>query len=739
MTKFALEGKMTKFALQLTCAVGAVMAYAGAAEAAPANPEASRATPNDAANAREPSSSSDTELGEIIVTATKRAENVQSIPMSINAFSGERLEESGAVDVRDVQFLSAGVHVTTASGVAKITIRGVSEAFSARTSESGVAMNRDGVYLADRRERRIAFFDVERVEVLRGPQGTLYGRNATGGAVNIITKGPTDEPQGGISATLGNYNLIETEGFFSGPIIEDKLSGRLAFQTRDNTGYTPNVFNGERHDKFDVAALRGKLRYEPTDNFRLDLAADFATDNSSFIAVQSKRDPNVPLNGQLLGGAVTPGGRAVNLNNDIFERNRHRGIAAKAEWDIGGVTLTSLTSFQRHDLNYALDFDGTTANAGWQYNNENGKYTSQELVLTSQGVSDLKWVLGVYYYGAEDSFASDTFVPALIKFSSDQNGDAYAVFGEASYTFLNRITLTLGGRYSYEEKSINTQIKLPTVTLRENLADNWSSFTPKAALTYTMNDAVNVYATVSRGFKAGGFNNAVLQGQAYEPEKVTNYEVGVKSSLLDKRLIANVSIFNMDYKNLQSFIRRLNPQTGVEGNFVLNAGAARIKGVELELQARATKRLFLDANVAYLDAKYVSFPDAIDGTQGSIVVNVSGNRMPSAPEWAANLGTTYTIPVGSWGSAKLRGDWNYKGKTFFSPFQDDLRSQGSFSLFNARLTFEDSAGKFSVAAWVKNITDNLVAVERNASGKNVPIYTTYLPPRTYGVTIGYKF
>ncbi len=693
-------------------------------------------------------------LGEIIVTATRREARLQDIPMSINAFGSDQLEERGVESVHDMQFLAAGLQIDNSVGITRITIRGIGNNQVNEGSESGVAVHRDGVFLSERPEQGTSFFDVERIEILRGPQGTLYGRNATGGSVNIITKAPTRYFEAGGSLTYGNYDLVETEGYASGPLIGDELMARFAFKTRTHDGFTPNIFDGRRLDNGDLASVRGKLRYEPTSSFRLDLVADYNRDDSVRGFVAERNSTGQPLAHELgadgvLGtpdDGILPSGRAVNYNDENLNEREWWGLSAKAEWDLGGVTLGSTTAYRKAHYSQSSDLDGgdlsRLLSEALTYDAEQ---ISQEITLSSSGDAELQWVLGAYYFHADRSLILPIPLPplgtTLLGEVDDLPIDTYAVFGEANYPVLDRLTLTIGARYNYERKSIDQSSTIFGVTSSEQLEDSWNSFTPKAALTYEFSDAVTAYATVGKGFKAGGFNTGTLQGRSFEPEKVTNYEVGLKSLLLDGRLRSSISLFHMDYRNLQVEVRRDNGQGAVLLS-IDNAATATIRGIELEIEARPTEHLSLDGNVSYLDAKFDRWPDAINNLQGNAPVDVSGNRLPSSPKWAANLGVSYAIPIGIWGSATLRGEYSYKSRTFFRPFEEMDLSQEPFGLFNARLTFEDADGRWSIASWIKNLTDEVAAAGMTQFGSSLsgrPRAVILHPPRTYGVTVGYRF
>lgn len=735
-----MNGKSIKLALMAGVACVSLASQASAQDAA-APATGTTAQPGSAQDA-----ASDTAIGEIVVTATRRSERLRDIPVSIAAFGGAQLQQSGVFDITQLDRLAAGVQVATAyGGYQRITVRGIGSQQVMPGGNPSVAVHRDGVYLQANSDFGLGFFDVERIEVLRGPQGTLYGRNATGGAVNVITGEPTSEFKAGGTVTLGNYNLVETEGYAAGPIVGEELTGRIAFKTRKDDGFVRNIFNGDAYNGSDFAGARGKLRFEPNPGFSIELSADFNRDNAVALPYFTRARTGNPLPFENSGGILPP---PPNVNLDYPNRKHATiwGTLATIEADLGGVDLKSLTAFRKYKLNTMLDTDGQSQDLSHSATIENLKQISQELTLSSPAGQDFKWVAGVFYFHLDtDGYRSLAFPQrgtAQINIIPSLKGDAYAVFGEASYPVLPALTLTVGGRFSYEKKSIFQTQGFAGTFITENLKETWKDFSPKASLLYKVSDAVNAYATVSKGFKGGAFNGYALQGRAVQPEKVINYEIGLKNSFFGGRLKANLSAFYMDYTNLQVSIYQTNPLTGASTAALANAATARIKGVEFDFDARPVEGLTIYGNASYLDAKFKSWPNAIDPARGGATFDVSGNQLPYAPEWSANIGASYAIPVGEWGSATLLGEYSYRSRTYFSAFEDNFLSQAGYGLVNARLTFEDADKHWQLAVWGKNLGDKLAineALENYSAitGQRATLFP--IAPRTYGVTIGYKF
>ncbi len=701
----------------------------------------------------EDSKSARIQIDEVIVTATRREESLQDTPMSINAFSANQLAQSGVVDIVDLQFLSAGLQIDDSQGQIRVNMRGIgTNAVLTPLVETGVAMHRDGVYLSSQYDQAMGFFDIERIEVLRGPQGNLYGRNATGGSINVITKAPTESFEAGVKVGIGNYDLIESTGYLSGPIIENKLLGRLAVSTRNRDGFTPNYVNGDDYDDEDYVALRGKLQYSVTDDFTIDLTAEYARDNSVPISVITRHDQSSPLLGETLTGVLLPTTERI-LVQDVARANdrEFRGISAKLTWDIpNGMTFTSLTSYRDMDRLYHQDVDKTAADISDSVAPGNTDQFSQEFVVSSADDQSWQWLVGASYLWYEtdnhsvfpiNTLDANLDILETTKFDilNTREVEAYAVFGEASYDFTDKLAFIVGGRYSYEE-NVNADIRASPSLRDIEKDDNWSSFSPKLAITYAFTNDLNGYATISQGFRAGDVPTDQLA--AVDPEKVINYEAGIKSSLYDGRVMANLSLFYMDYSDLQVEQRNVDPITNLLIFSTANAAESTIQGFEFETQVHATDSFSIDGNVAYLDATYEEWPGALDPARGNNPFDVSGNRMSDVPEWVANWGFNYTVPAGDWGSATFRGEYSYKSDVFFTPFENERLSEDSFSILNARLTFRDAEEKWQVAAWIKNITDEEVTSHQFTLFSGLfgdRRFLNYLPPRTYGLTFDCHF
>ncbi|MYE12709.1 MAG: TonB-dependent receptor [Gammaproteobacteria bacterium] len=689
-------------------------------------------------------------IEEIVVTASKRESNLQDLPLSINAFGSERLEDSGVQNIEAVQYLAAGIKIGDYLGQSIVTMRGIGVQQLAAGAATGSAVHVDGVYRSSRYDTSRPYFDMERIEVLRGPQGTLYGRNATGGTINVITRAPTEEFEIGGRATVGNYNLVQTEGHLSGPIAGSVL-GRFAFKTTNRDGFTKNLFNGKRWNDADQMSFRGKLEYRASDRLTLLLTADRSTDDSVQVAHLERFAPDRPTvieltyPGAYLPTALAATRRVVNHDAPTSQTVDTEGVSVRVDLDLGIATLTSLTAWRHVDYNGKFDIDYTNANAAffrnWPVDNET---LSQEFNLVSASGGAVDWVIGAFYFVEDIYTIIDLRGGRGIDYvlgAPRIDTDAWAVFADGTYRINDSLDLTVGARYSSEDKELEEFLSIPLFRIMntDELAERYSSFTPKIALTWHVRDNVSLYATIARGFKSGGFNSFLMQGSGFDPEEVTNYEIGMKSILADGRLSLNWSLFSMDYEDLQVFqVVMLPGVVGTSTNIVTNAGQSDIDGIELEILAEPVDGLTIDLNASYLDATYGEL--WLPTIYADSTVNVEGNHLVGAPKWAYNVGVARSFPVGAWGTGAVRVEYSWQDQVYFRPHNEERISMDDYGLVNLRVTFRDAAGRWTYTLFGANLTDELIVAYQNlTTGDNFPIQNAFTPPRTYGLSIGANF
>lgn len=720
----------------------------------------------------EPSPEAETDaasgLGDIVVTAQRRAENVQSTAVAISAFSADTLEAKSIINPQDLATISPSIQAAAFQGDLQVHIRGIGVQTVTGGFDSSVALHLDGVYLARSPAAISGLTDVERVEVLRGPQGTLYGRNATGGSINFITKGPTDEWTGNAAVTVGNYRTINAFAAVGGPIVTDKLEFRLALQTSNHSGYS--TFYGEsannapaaerpsfgaenRHDYFG----RLKLLFKPTDGVSLLLTGDYykADDRAVVYHFFNNGYQNSPIFSSLQSqGDVTPFYSRRQFGSvQPYNKPEYWGLSGKLSIDVGDHTLTSLTAYRRTNPISYDDISGGTVFLINQLKSERDRQFSQEIQISSPGTGPLQYVIGGYYFDETNDIRNEYFinyVDTLFGIPEDPsccnlylNGQvrtkAYAAFGQLTYEIADSLKLILGGRYSREKRGGSNDVHFDQVPAFTNIANfdpvTFSAFTPKFGIEYRVSPEAFLYATASKGFKSGGFNVGSTQNDPFRPETIWSYEAGAKLDLLDRRLRVNIAGFWYDYSDLQ--VQDVKDQ----GVIIRNAATARLKGIEVETVAEITPSLRADANFAWLDARFRGY-DTVNLKAPQLgVQDLSGNRLPKSPEFRVQLGLEKTFDLGSGGELRIRGDAAWQDRQYFTAFNEPFVSQPSYWWLKSRVTYKPDNGGWSLSAYIDNIAD--VRVIANAStGADIDGSRTFgnmAPPRTYGATASYAF
>lgn len=702
-------------------------------------------------------------IGEIIVTATKRATNLQTTSLGITALAGDDLAARQATNLDSLASLAPSVNFGQTTGNARIAIRGIGYDNISVGNESRTAFHVDGVYISRPTAQLSSLYDIERIEIVRGPQGILYGRNATGGAVNIITRTPTGTTEGYVELTGGNYNLIKLNAAVSGP-LSDTLSARVATEMVHRGGYGRNTTLGVDIDNQETQAVRGQLRFEPVDTVRMTLSSDYFHEDDRaygfhFLGIGAPPDSATGFAGVIPRGIAAGGTVASNPRDsasDIMPFNRREiwGIALTTEFSIGAVDVTSVSGYRSSDTEIMTDLD-TTSTPITAYNQfEKSEHLSQEVRFA--GVYDRgDWMFGVYYFNEDLHGVSrfsvtppfiaagpTAFIAQGIANNGYQKTEAFAVFANGSLELTDHVTARAGIRYSTEKKSVREASRVdfstpwpPFLPLPSNLVTNskkWDDVSPSITLEYKPNRDLFFYATYSKGFKSGAFNLGTGQ-PAVQPETINDWEGGVRAEWFDGKLRTNISAFLYDYKNLQVTIVRNTLL------FIENAASAKIKGLEGEVKISPTDRFSIEGNLSLLNAKYKAYSSADAARPDLGVLDLSGNKLNQAPNYAFNLAANYQIPT-SVGDFELRGEGRWSDKYYFTQFNREYVANPSFAMFNAFLTWKGNSGLYSTI-FVRNIANKrVVAAEFVSSGLVGNVLAGSLqPPRTYGATIGYKF
>lgn len=676
---------------------------------------------------------------EIIVTAQKRAESVQDIPLAVSAVGSGELTRLGIASATDLGAVVPNLNIQDSNGRVFIFLRGVGNNFLGLGTESNVAYHSNGVYIARPRAQVASFFDVDRIEVVRGPQGDLYGRNATGGSINVLTRKPTQDLSANGSLSVGNYGLVRAELGIGGAIVPDKIAMRAAGYFIDRGGFGKNEVTGKDVNTRREEAGRVTLDITPSEAFSFEVIGDYFHADDSLAAVHQRGRglATVPTLSEQLGDVPSSvwnivSGLDPKRNVEVW------GVQGTATLEVSdAASFRNITAYRESKFRVLDDLTGNNPTLQRSNQTENQHQFSNELQFLADGPGwDL--ILGGYYFTETVRGASNISIFFAPNAQFDQRGwaktKAYAAFAHGSYEVVDKLKLVLGARYSKEERASagSAIFGFPPAIPTGGEAD-FSAFTPKATVQYEPNANLLLYAGFSKGFKSGGFTIGA-PGLAVEPETLLSYEAGLKAQFFDRRLTANIAAFWYDYRDMV-VTRIVGAQTIDE-----NAGKATIKGIEFELNARPVPNLRIDASLGLLDARFDQYSSADPLNLAAGVQSLAGNRLPGASTYTGRVGVVYDIPVGSRAKVSLGGDMTFSGDMYFDPYEHKTAYQPAYQLYNASLTY-DTGGPWSISAWVRNITDETIISSEAISADflGFPRLAYLRDPRTYGVDIKLNF
>lgn len=701
-----------------------------------------------AAHAQESTPPYELELEEVVVSAQRRAENLQLVPVAVTALDQSMLDARRVIGPEKLQYVAPSfIYSEFAPGQAMMAIRGISSNDDGPAMDSSVGVFVDDVYSGRQTSVNFEIFEVEQLEVLRGPQGTLFGRNTIGGAINIRSRQPNlEEAEGRVLLTYGSYDTVELGGYGSAP-FSDRVAGNLAFKYRNSGGWQRNLINGDRGGEGEMATIRGHLLIEPNDGFNLTLTGHYLSDDLDAVGRMPYRNNagNFVVEEFLaLGGRW--GDRALNVTPSHTERDIY-GVSARANFELGSGTLTSITAYQKTDLNFVMDAIGVPSWPVGDIIDDQSDFTSQEFRFASNYDGPFNFVAGLFGYWESVSrheiydFFFGASRPATI---ADAETTSYALFGQGTYDISDRMTLTVGARWTRDEKDYRAAGIPGFIIIAEEFdvstSESWNNFSPKVALSYRFTPEVFGYVSISEGYKSGGFGGSPgFAAEAVVPveqEEAIAYEVGVRTDLLDKRLRLNATGFYTDYTDLQ--IVRFGPPLDGSSPFgvftTINAESARIIGLELEATALITENLQINGNYTHTDAEYTDFI-----FPGPPPVDLSGRRMLRTPDNKLNIAAQYSMPAPG---GMLLFDLSY---SYLSDQDDELQPDPnaerliipSYSLVDAFVTYEHSASGLSVKLWGDNLTDEVYPKSLyNIGPAQIAAFGN---PRTYGVTLEKRF
>lgn len=713
--------------------------------------------------------------GEILVTAQRRSESVQNVPIAISAFNSEMVEASGNTNITSLNGLAPNVVLQTQGLVANvpmIAIRGMSTADPDPNADPKVSTIVDGVYIPFVSSTMLDLFDVERVEVLKGPQGVLFGKNNLAGTINVITAQPTDDFGGEVRANYGSYGNKQFRGKINtGRFADGALAAKLSVNFRDYDGYSRNVVTGNRLNGTNVKAVRGAIEYDRGGAFNTTLVVDWL--KQKVIGPAPHVIDNGDPNWDLLPDVVKTDVYKSAVPFDPFATTETYGASWTMNLDVGYGTITSVLGYRNLKYLTRGDFDGLITPVPQLDVTRDfaGHSTSGELRYVSPAGEPVDFVVGLYYQA--DKWRQDNTVLANPTTKTlaqlEQDTQSYAMFALVNAHPAEGLTLSLGGRYSHDRKKydIGSQAFVngnKTSSFASHLEASWAEFTPRFTVEYRMSPEVMVYANYSQGYKAGGYNSRGTVPEnvgPFNPERVTAYEVGFKTDLFDRLLRFNVAGFINQYKDLQGAVTKMGSVRAE--NITTNVAAAKIYGLEFEAVLRPTSGFTLSANLAYLNARYTEFCADTNGvfTNGAAEPGQCGPAVPvllngvpngtfavptdstfldlaNAPEWSGSLAADYTAPV-SFGKVKLHGDARYSSR--FNTWGRN-NSAGYYRdavvMVNASIAVGADDDSWKVTGYVTNLTNRKVISGAINTGAT-PISQFYQAPREFGIELGYKF
>jgi iron complex outermembrane receptor protein len=710
---------------------------------------------------------------DIVVTAQKRAENAQNVPIAISAFTNEQLRAAGVTSSLDLKATVPALNFTTGTGgIGLPRIRGIGATGQGPGIENPVAVYVDGVYYGASSSVLQSLYDVDQIAVLKGPQGTLFGRNATGGLIQISTLGPSYDFTSRGEIGYGNYDTVTAAGYVSGGLgktIAVSLGGQ--YENRGD-GFGVNRFTGNDIQTSRSWAGRAKFLWEPGSSTKITLAGDFNGRNAAEPAFR-----NFTLNtlGQNLNTQITAAGgdpeRDIYSDIDPRLRSRQWGASLTIAQDLGGATLKSITAYRKSTFDYYFDPDGTTVRQLVIDNSQYDRQFSQELNLVSNGNGPFKWVLGAFYL--HDSAGSDPDrTTGLFTFGNNGYSDnftnvslnSYAAFAEGTYSLGESTHLTAGLRYTSDHRelsahnvSYNGNINVTTTGATTSDDHTFNKLTWRLSLDHRFSPELLAYASFNRGFRSGTYIAQATPIILLRPEGVDAYEVGIKSDLFDRHVRFNLAAYYYDETNIQ--VQQVI--SGVQN--IYNADGAHVSGVDADVTWKVTSNFRLFGGFNYTHARYTGFANAIIsvpfplpagfviptgqsclGTFGNPFTQVggncllrgdaSGNKLQNTPAFTASVGGSLDVPT-SFGKFTLAGNYYYNDG--YVGTTDERVVQGHYNTVDASLTYHLPSEHAFVRLWGKNLTDEFYRTQIGAtnSGDN----GTNAAPRTYGATLGFEF
>ncbi|RME66151.1 MAG: TonB-dependent receptor [Alphaproteobacteria bacterium] len=713
------------------------------------------------------------QLEEIVVRARMRSETLQTVPLSVSQMSGDFLDDNFVVQLEDVEKYTPNVElgkIQFAAGGLTASIRGASFADLEKTFEPAVAVAIDGMFFANNTGANTDFFDIASVEILRGPQGTLFGRNTIGGVINIERTRPTGEWGIKASASYGSFQRNDYKVVANAPVVKDVLALKLGFFSLNGDSHTRNINTGIRDDGIDKIAASGALLFTPSESFEALLTVDYLDDDSQYPGLVNLSAPGslvCDAFGECFsnGAAVAEARKfKVSFSDKPFVATlESTAVNLRLNYKLDELTFESITTYM--DMDDFLDEENTggrdigglpilTALRG-----QKAEQLSQEIRVISSFDEWFNFVGGVFYF-ASKYFLDPQEVRVLgglaDRFTAGQHLDSLAAYAETYFQVLPKTRLTVGGRFTYEKKKFSIDelvlgftcpdpsLTDPLLAACANPQESWTKFTPRVSIDHQFTDDVMAYFTWARGFRSGGFNGRAQTPTSigpYDPETVDNFELGLRSEFWNRKARVNLTVFHTDYSNKQEEVITVSPvNPSVTETTVQNAASARMNGAEAEIAVVPTPHLTLRSAIGYLDGEYTKF--LIGG------VDVKDQRnFRYAPDWSVSVGGDYTIPIAATdGEVAINANYKWTDDFTTSPIadptnlgRDTIPDYGEFdAAISYRGQFGSSSGTYKVTAFVKDAFHDSGRILRKLDA-GVFWFGDQEPGRTWGVELLTEF
>lgn len=689
----------------------------------------------------------------ITVTAQKREQSLQDVAGSVTALAGETVEALGLTSVQELAMQVPGLDFGQTNGGTFISLRGVTLNVDTGVAEPNIAIHQDGLFLPRSTMGMLDYTDVERVEVLRGPQGTLYGRNATGGAINFISKAPGSDSAAEVKLGYGSFDTLTARGTVSGPLSE-KLGGRLSVAyDRRGEGYADNEFTGGTFDTSELFNVRGAFALEISDRIRADASIQYQ--DETFQTYQQLMEPQsaiAPILFPALATASVPSSPWT-IGNDYNPDSKRSTLIGRlgVEFDLTpDISLKSITGYIDHEFENRIDGDGTSAAIlAIEDRTQPSRSYSQEFNLSGTFGARGNWLLGAYVFNEEfesnipitlaSGFAGLGLPPnAMLVSNLAEDTLSYAVFADATLSATDRLRVYGGLRLSRDEKEfvqtagalipgLPSSLTLGCDDVRSKRT--YESSNPRIGFQYDFAESVMGYIQYSRGYKSGGLNSSTC-GNFYNPEQLDSIEAGIKSTALDGRLVLNASVYNYRYDDFQVF------KYNVGSALIENASARNIGG-EIESRLLLGEDWQIDGALTYTDTEITDYLSSDPSRPGTGVLDLKGGNLPRSPEWTANLGVQnrFGVSVGPFSNLLLRADAKFSDSFLLRPYGVPQDVQEAYVLANATAILATEDQSMRIRAFVRNIGDESVISHKFYSGLPGAWYGNYLPPRTWGFEV----